>query len=95
MTISRHELNKMVSDGILGKLCVSFSRDDEQDADAPRYVQDNIKLHGGECSVFRTSHVFVLFNSHTTKHLHSGTFVLNGVMFMFRSGGLGNGCFFP
>ncbi len=32
---------------------------------------------------------------HTTKHLHSGTFVLNCVMFMFRSGNLSNGCFFP
>ncbi len=27
---------------------------------------------------------------HTTKHLHSGTFVFNCVMFMFRSKGLGN-----
>ncbi len=32
---------------------------------------------------------------HTTKHLHSGTFVLHCVMFMFRSGGLGKSCFFP
>ena len=33
-------------------------------------------------------------SDHTTKHLHSGTFVLNCVMFMFRSGGLGNNVFF-
>ena len=31
-----------------------------------------------------------IFVIHTTKHLHSGTFVLNRVMFMFRCGGLGN-----
>ena len=30
---------------------------------------------------------------HTTKHLHSETFVLNWVRFMFRGGGLGK-CFF-
>ncbi len=32
--------------------------------------------------------------SHTTKYLHSPTFVLNCVMFMFRGGGLGNSVFF-
>ena len=31
---------------------------------------------------------------HTAKHLHSGTFVLNCVMFMFWGGGLGNSVFF-
>ncbi len=30
---------------------------------------------------------------HTTKHLHSGTFVFNCVMFMFQSRGLGNNVF--
>ncbi len=42
-------------------------------------------------------HLFFIFFpcDHTTKQLHSGTFVLNRVMFMFRSGGLGNSCFFP
>ncbi len=33
------------------------------------------------------------FPYHTTKHLHFGTFVLNYVIFMFQSGGLGNSVF--
>ncbi len=35
-----------------------------------------------------TSSVDQMTTVHTTKHLHSGTFVLNRVMFMFRSGGV-------
>ncbi len=45
--------------------------------------------------VWRNGLVKHMTCNHTTKHLHSGTFVLNCVMFIFRSGGLGNSCFFP
>ena len=45
-------------------------------------------------AVFDRNGIIYFCIYHTTKHLHSGTFVLNCVMFMFRSGGLGNRCFF-
>ncbi len=62
-------------------------------------------LNTSNCLMLNTSNSLMLnssntsnnvtSNNHTTKHLHSTTFVLNRVMFMFQSGGLGNGCFFP
>jgi len=45
--ICRHELARFEEIGILTRLCVCYSRD-EQPADAPRYVQHNIRDHAEE-----------------------------------------------
>ena len=45
----REKLEEFVETGVLSHLCVSFSRDvqsnDERSEPAPRYVQDNMRLH--------------------------------------------------
>lgn len=43
----RAEFEDYLKTGNLTRLCVSFSRD-EQPADSPKYVQDNIRGHGAE-----------------------------------------------
>ncbi|XP_021344243.1 methionine synthase reductase-like [Mizuhopecten yessoensis] len=43
----RRELARFEETGILSRMCVCFSRD-EQDSDKPRYVQDNICRHAAE-----------------------------------------------
>ena len=43
----RSTLEDMVSSGILSKLLVSFSRDDQPASD-PRYVQDNMRVYKHE-----------------------------------------------
>ncbi|KAH3826153.1 hypothetical protein DPMN_128049 [Dreissena polymorpha] len=43
----RDTLEAFVTSSVVTRLCVSFSRDD-QPADAPRYVQDNMRRHGGD-----------------------------------------------
>ncbi|XP_045209128.2 methionine synthase reductase-like [Mercenaria mercenaria] len=45
--IFREKIEHHVSTATLSNLLVSFSRD-EQSADAPRYVQDNLRSHGAE-----------------------------------------------
>ncbi len=63
------------------------------------YIHDIIqKFSKPYFHVFRGKNCIWSFNNnasiHTTRHLHSGTIVLNCVMFMFRSWGLGNSvCF--
>ncbi|KAK3579904.1 hypothetical protein CHS0354_031423 [Potamilus streckersoni] len=44
----RSEMEELKADGILTKLLISFSRDEDQPINFPRYVQDNIRLHGEE-----------------------------------------------
>ncbi|XP_033096481.1 methionine synthase reductase-like [Anneissia japonica] len=47
----RSELERLNSTGILSKLLVAFSRDNQDAVDktkSPRYVQDNIRLHSAE-----------------------------------------------
>ncbi|KAJ8035785.1 Methionine synthase reductase [Holothuria leucospilota] len=45
----RDKINGFLDEGILTKLSVSFSRDDNpSDKDQPRYVQDNMKIHKEE-----------------------------------------------
>lgn len=42
-----------LDEGILTKLSVSFSRDDNpSDKDQPRYVQDNMRIHKEELADF-------------------------------------------
>eukprot|EP00112_Aurelia_sp_Birch-Aquarium-sp1_P014105 Seg3019.3 transcript_id=Seg3019.3/GoldUCD/mRNA.D3Y31 product="Methionine synthase reductase" protein_id=Seg3019.3/GoldUCD/D3Y31 len=41
----REKMENFVEKSVLTKLLVSFSRDEGQEESAPRYVQDNIKLH--------------------------------------------------
>ena len=40
----RSELQDFVTRGVLTHLFLSYSRDEDQTSDAPRYVQDNLKL---------------------------------------------------
>ena len=52
--------------GVLTKLLVSYSRD-EQEATSPRYVQDNMRLHGAELCDLVTlegAHVYVCGDAH-------------------------------
>jgi methionine synthase reductase len=58
----RKKLEKFVADGTLTHLCVSFSRDEGQAPDAPKYVQHNMKRHGAaltELIVKQTASIFV------------------------------------
>ena len=43
----RQELSEHVESGVLSRLLVCFSRDDQPLGD-PRYVQDNLRAHGAE-----------------------------------------------
>lgn len=51
---NREKLEEFQKTGVLSNLCLSFSRDEPADDgssdQAPRYVQDNMKIHKEELS---------------------------------------------
>ncbi|KAJ8311185.1 hypothetical protein KUTeg_011262 [Tegillarca granosa] len=57
-SVCRSEIEGFEESGILSKLCVSFSRDEQQD-DLPRYVQDNLLLHSSEVMTLLESDAIV------------------------------------
>ncbi|ELU10569.1 hypothetical protein CAPTEDRAFT_221646, partial [Capitella teleta] len=68
----RDEIQSHVATGVLSNFYVSFSRYEEQEKGAPRYVQDSLRIHGDEVYRMLTEQNAVVFVCGDAKGMAKG-----------------------